>query len=443
MLDRLRAFLNPRRYVIAVVTGIAALTVALLLVTDALSARFAAQLRDELEARAQHGARELAAVAAVGAATDDPQLFNHAIEDYVTSANLKTIAIEAHGKTLVSHGDAASVRWVLAASEHVLVRGPGYVGSWAAGPAGTKVAVVLSTAVLDDADALQSTVWYLLLAVGAAAAVGFVLVRRWRTPVVVRVREIDAPPAEPIPPDNRALEATQRTLQQLLVHADQGFVVVDLATQLVGAHAKLVERWLGAPDPDATLGGYLGGGDIMTATELSAGTMQLQDGSAPLAEVLAQLPARITRDERTFDVRYAPILNGGRAERLLVILDDITEALAREAAAREAREQRDVAALAELLTSNRSEFDEFYAEIARLVASFEAPAEAEAELGAVRAIKDNCAYYGLEAYVETCTAIEASLRETEAPMTDEQRLAVSDGWGKISSRLMRISAAAS
>ena len=449
----LSSFRASRWFTIAVVAAIVGLTLGLLLFENAIADRFTSQLKAGLAARAQHGAQELAAVSSLGDELDDVGLYNAALEGYMTSPDLQAVAIEVDGEILVSRGEISSVRHLFIAAAGELIRGPGYVASWAHGARGNKIAVVMSTAALDDVTAVQARVSYLSIALGAGGALGFVWVRRRRRKkrgstqgahathgtVVVHHVGGDAAPSASV----AHLEAARRVLDQLLEHSEQGVVVIELASQVVVERSKVVERWFGEPTEESTLAGYLGALSVSLATQLSVGASRLIDGSTPLAEGLARMPVQMTHDDRTFDLRYAPILQGETPERLLIILNDVTEKLARERAEREAREARDVATLAQLLTSNRSEFDEFFAEAARLVASLEAPAAADVELGTIRALKDNCAYYGLDAYVQMCTSIESTLRETSAPMDDPQRVAVFDGWSRISTRLMRIGTSAS
>lgn len=435
---------QPRLFVIAIVVGISSFTITLLVLDDALSEQLSSELKTTLEARARHGAQELATVWALGTATNDIGLFNTTIDVYMTSPNVRAIAIEVDGKILASRGELAPLRRVFAARPGELVDGLGYVASWAAGPRSTKIAVVMSTRGLAEVDALQARVSYFTMLVGAVA-IGFSLLTLW-----LRARGAGPQPraasalpeAKVIAAEAPAVDASDGDiLRQVLAHTAQGFVVVELATQVIVAQAKIVERWFGAPTPDTTIASYVGANSVEIATKLSVGLARLHDGSVALADGLKQLPAQMTLDGSTFELRYAPILRGERAERLVLILDDITERLTRERAEREAREKRDVAALVQLIATNRAEFDEFFAEIAGLVASLDAPAAPDAELRTVRTLKDSCAYYGLDSYVELCTSIEASLRDSEAEMDDAQRVALSDGWSRIAMRLTRAGSA--
>jgi hypothetical protein len=202
--------------------------------------------------------------------------------------------------------------------------------------------------------------------------------------------------------------------------------------------AAIVERWLGAPPADDTLASYLGAHGDALADQVRNGLERLCEGVLPLDECLAQLPRRVTTGAITLELYYAPLVRDGKPERILLIISDISEQVSRERKEREAREQREqreVVALSQLMTGDRAAFDEFFAEAAGLVASFEAPRELEDERRALRALKDNCAYYGLETYVELCQQIEHSLTETAEPISDEQRIALADGWARMASQL--------
>jgi hypothetical protein len=226
-------------------------------------------------------------------------------------------------------------------------------------------------------------------------------------------------------------------MRLVLDHASQGFLSIDLGGQLARDRSATLDRWFGEPAPDVTIVEYLSAHSDELAVQFARGLAGLSDG-LPVETSLAQLPNRLSTDAHAFDLHYAPLLRDGKPERILVIITDVTEQVARERELRKQREQRaqrEIVALSQLVSGDRASFDEFFAEAAGLVASLDAPSDAETERRTLRTLKDSCAYYGVETYVELCQEIETSIATTASPMTDEQRVALANGWGKIASQL--------
>jgi hypothetical protein len=448
-----------RWLLIGLVAGVAGLTGVVLVLGRSLSERFASQIEADLEWRALRGAQELSRTSELGLAVSDTAVFNKALDAYASSPDVQAVAVAIGDKLVTSRGTTASIAPVFTAPPGTLVRGDGYVASWAApitldARAG-KIAVVVSTRRLADAQARQTHVSHLTLIAGVAALIlgalavlGLTRGVRVAAPAPVdrdppAAADRDPPPAAPDHRDDereaqaRALDERDRSMRLMLDHAAQGFLTVELGGRLAGERSAIVDRWFGEPAADATLVGYLSPHDPALAAMLGFGLESLCEGVIPLPQCLDQMPKRLTAGASTFDLEYAPVLQGDRPERILLIISDVTEQVAREGALREQREQRELIALSQLITANRAEFDEFFSEAAGLVAALDAPSDPEVERRTVRALKDHCAYYGLETYVALCLGIEASLAETLGPLTDDQRAALAAGWSNVASRLAR------
>jgi hypothetical protein len=306
---------------------------------------------------------------------------------------------------------------------------------------------------LDDVEDLQAQVFHVTLIAGLAAAVLGALVILWRTGRVDRFQEIASvapeasseppqPPAEgpPVEDRTRELDDRNRWMRLVLDRAAQGFITVDLEGRMASERSAIVDRWFGEPAVGAMLAGYLSQHGNELASQFVRGFDRIREGVVPLERCLDQMPRRLTTTgaaAHVFDIAYAPLMRGDKLEGILLIVSDVTEQAARERAQQEQQEQRELVALAQLITGNRAEFDEFFAEVAGLVASLDAPSDPELERRTLRTLKESCAYYGLESYVAVCVAIEVSLVDPADRMTDEQRVALADGWGKVASQMMR------
>jgi len=438
---------------IALFAGVAAVTGVVRGIGQSMSEQFTAQLAADLEWRAVRGAQELSQTSSLALVASQTDSFNRTIDAFVASPDVQAVALELDGKVLASDG-AADVAPVFAAEPGTLVRGDGYVASWAVaanrGVQLGKVAVLVSTRRLAEAHAAQAQLERRTVIAGLAAALLGALVVWWLTrptsqPIVLEpvVVVVDKPAAaagpsldEQLEDATRELDERNRSLRLVLENTVQGFLMVELGGRLTRDRSMAVDRWFGEPGPEVTLADYMSQHDRKTAAQLGRGLAAICEGAMPVEQCLEQMPKQVAADGRTFEIQYAALMQGDRPERILLMFSDITERVARERAEHDAREQRELAVLSQLITGNRSEFDEFFAEIAGLISSLDAPSEIEVERRTVRTLKDNCAYYGLDTYVALCTRIETELAGSDT-MTDEQRIALSDGWGRIASQLAR------
>jgi HPt (histidine-containing phosphotransfer) domain-containing protein len=435
---------------IAMIAEVAGLTGVVVMLSLEMSDPFVSQVQLGLEWRALRGAQELAALAAT-----NPELFNKAIDAYAASPDIQAIAIATDDQIVTSHGTTASIDPVFEAEPGTVVRGDDYVASWAAAVAAEaradKVAVVVSTQPLADAQALQTHISHLILSAGGAAAVLGALVivlftRRVAMPAATaeldgtRKPDDDGPRIDAQLEDvTRELEDRNRDLRLVLDNAAQGFIAADLGGRITGERSAVIDRWFGEPaagEPSGVmLAGYLSAHDHKVAAQLSRGFEAICEGAIALRQCLDQMPKRLVSAANAFDVKYAPLMRDDKPERILLILSDVTERVTGERKQHEQREQRELTALAQMITDNRAEFDEFFAETAGMVASFDAPSEPDVERSTLHKLKESCAYYGLETYAELCQSIEATLDDPSRIMSDEHRVALSEAWARVASQL--------
>jgi two-component system chemotaxis sensor kinase CheA len=118
-----------------------------------------------------------------------------------------------------------------------------------------------------------------------------------------------------------------------------------------------------------------------------------------------------------------------------LILSDITEHIVRE---RAEREQRELVALFQRITADRTGFDEFLEEAGGLVASLATPGDPLVERRTVHTLKGNCAIYGFERYAELCHAIETELADSPEPLSTEHRTRLADAWHKQMTQMQRL-----
>jgi signal transduction histidine kinase len=230
------------------------------------------------------------------------------------------------------------------------------------------------------------------------------------------LRERDAAQAE--------LSERNRAMRMVFDNVAQGFITVGLDGVMDRERSAIVETWFGTPAPGATLPGYLESIAPEYASRLDVELEQLRDDLLPVEVMLAQLPTGFSAAERTFNVAYTPILENGKVQRLLVIVNDVTEHLARE---RMENEQRELVGLFKRISTDRSGVEEFLTEAAGLVAAVRSEDDPVAQKRLLHTLKGNCALYGLESYALLAHQVEAELDKQDG-LTAGQRAQLVAGW---------------
>jgi len=170
------------------------------------------------------------------------------------------------------------------------------------------------------------------------------------------------------------------------------------------------------------------------------GLSEVREGLLPLELLLSQLPSRMAVAGRTMRLGYQPIFRtsglpreeGADAEgleRLLVVITDITDELARE---RVERDSREMIRVFQRIASDRHGFMQFMEESEALVAAVEKGEDTiETERRVVHTLKGNASLYGVESLANLCHELETKLRDEERGMSAEERRMVITGWRRV------------
>jgi two-component system, chemotaxis family, sensor kinase CheA len=429
---------------IALLAGVVLVTGFMFTLVQTLSERFGPEVRADLEWRALRGAQELSRTADLGLAISDAATVTESFGVYAESSDVQAIvAIDASGAVVARHGTIAEIEPVFAVPPGTLVTGDGYVASWAPaiieGVTVGKVAVVVSTRRLADAETVLSRVSNTTLIAGLTGALlGALVILFFARAVSVRdhqLKDYAQNLEDKVEVRTRELDERNRGMRLVLDNVAQGFITVDLAGVIASERSAIVDHWFGELAAGATFGEVIADRDPTFAKWFELGLEAVRDGHLPLALCLEQMPRRFALSGKTFDVTYSPIMRGDALERMLVIVSDVTEHLIRE---RTEAEQREIVTLFQRITADRAGFDEFMDEASDLVASLATPGAFEVERRTIHTLKGNCAIYGFESYAALCHAIESELAETTAPITDHQRSALADGWREVCERMARL-----
>lgn len=218
----------------------------------------------------------------------------------------------------------------------------------------------------------------------------------------------------------------------VLDSVEQGLLTIDLEGQLSPERSAITERWFSAPQPEDTLITWLRRHNEVFADSLELGLEELRDGFMPAEIILSQLPTRFTAGDQTFELLYRPISpeaqrEDAQPERLLVIINDITQALRRE---QEEARQRQVVTLAQKIAQDREGILEFIQETERLLACLKTPdAYSLPELERLlHTLKGNTSLYGLHSFAQLCHHLEDELEEQGDKPSLEQVQVLEEAW---------------
>jgi two-component system chemotaxis sensor kinase CheA len=204
----------------------------------------------------------------------------------------------------------------------------------------------------------------------------------------------------------RQVDDKNREMRVLLDNVDRGFSTIDRRGRLAGEHSAAMDRWFGAPAPDATWFDYL----ATFAPRIASGSrvcwQAVVDDMMPLEVTLAQMPSEFAVGATSYRVEYRPI---GDASEFLVVVTDTTHEHAED-------ERAEVMELLERVLADRAGVESFLE-------------ETEAQLDALRrgdlldlhvvrrtvhTLKGNAALFGLASIANACHRVEDGIDETGA-----------------------------
>ena len=201
------------------------------------------------------------------------------------------------------------------------------------------------------------------------------------------------------------LDGRNRDMRTVLDNVREGLITVAVDGTMSREKSLAMEQWFGRSAPDARLWDYLVPNDPPTAQMLELNWQQLGEDVIPIELCLDQMPKRINRAGRTFDIEYTPVLDGEKLDKVLVVIADVTdhiEALRTEAA------QREILAVFERIVRDRAGFADFLAETQRLVARVTGNARPDVDelKRALHTLKGNAGVYGLASIADVCHDLE-------------------------------------
>lgn len=445
-IPRLRRWL-----IIGLTVAVVGFTVAVSVLVHRIFDNFGPGVASDLQWKTLRGAQELAAAVDLGLAVQDADAVRLAFGDYRQNEDVVAVVAETAGNVPVaSHGAVPAFQGGPFGGPPSTVRQVGeLLVAWAPsvieGSLVGRVSLMVSTRRLVQSRALLRRLNLGTLLSGIIAwSLGFAFVVFFTRNIAVRdaqLAEYASGLEKKVSERTTELARINSGMRLVLDSVEQGLLTIDVAGVMSPERSAVCDRWFGPAEPGQSFIDVVSLLDPDVADWLCLGLGELRDDALPLELLLAQLPARMRLGTRTLRLAYQPIYRAtapvpapGDAttpDRLLVVLTDITEELARE---RLERDSRETIRVFECLASDRHGFVQFLEEGDALIASLmhqgdQASADArEVENRVVHTIKGNASIHGVDSVAELCHELEAKLRDEGRAMTDDERRSLVGAW---------------
>lgn len=121
-------------------------------------------------------------------------------------------------------------------------------------------------------------------------------------------------------------------------NVEQGFVTIDREGKLASERSRIIDLWFGAPEAGSTIFDLLDRRTPDFASRSPHAWIEVVDGIMPLEVTLEQMPHALVSQGAQLHVSYLPVGGTVSPERFLVVIADVTAAVARQRAERERSE---------------------------------------------------------------------------------------------------------
>jgi HPt (histidine-containing phosphotransfer) domain-containing protein/PAS domain-containing protein len=232
----------------------------------------------------------------------------------------------------------------------------------------------------------------------------------------------------------RELNHRNGELKAVLDNVEQALLVVDMAGNIARERSAAVDRWFPSATPGRSIWGLVHEFDHNAAYWLELGWEDLQSGAMPSSIVISQLPKTWCSGERHYHVSFQPIGGEANFDRMLLIVSDVTDQIARTH--REA-DQREQLFIFERFMADRSGLFEFLSESKRLVdESINTGTSDQTRIfRLVHTLKGNCALFGIGSIARRCHELESKMVESDEPVALQELEALGQAWASFEDKV--------
>jgi two-component system, chemotaxis family, sensor kinase CheA len=236
-----------------------------------------------------------------------------------------------------------------------------------------------------------------------------------------------------------ALDGRNRDMRLVLDHVNQGLLTMTREGVVSGERSAITDKWLGPVPAQTTLWGHLQARDALFADTLQNSWEQVIDDFLPLELTLGQMPKVAVVSERHLEFEYMPIWEGARIDKLLVVISDVSERLARE---RDRAHQEDVLRIFQAVQRDKQGFVDFFAEGTALVSALtrvDANTDFVVLKRQIHTLKGNSAVFGIMSVAKTCHELETRMAENATKHVELEELEqLRVRWGELTAIVLKL-----
>ena len=229
------------------------------------------------------------------------------------------------------------------------------------------------------------------------------------------------------------LGARNRDMRLVLDNVNQGFLTVSARGILAQERSTIVDRWFGSYGAEVQFADYIGKTDALYAGSFQMGYEAILEDILPRELCIEQMPARLRTGGREFRCSYSAIVKDDRFDGLLIVINDVTSELLH---ARQESERKEILAMFESLSRDRSGFLNFMDEASEMVGQL-ATANRDKQRRLLHTLKGNAALVGFSVVAQICHRIEDVLEEHEGTVGETELTPLSERWQVINESLQR------
>lgn len=251
----------------------------------------------------------------------------------------------------------------------------------------------------------------------------------------------------------------QRDMKLILDNTAQGLVTIGMDGKVLGEGSKAMRNWFGEQGDAELLSEWIGRSDSKFAEWFDLGLEAVTEGFLPRDITIGQLPKAVHVDGRTYTLAYrmvdqetetetepapeedrrefereapAPI-----EEKMLVMINDVTEQLEKEA--RE-RRQAELLELFKHISRDKPGFLDFLGEAEELMAALMNGKYDDLEhlKRLIHTLKGNSAIFGMQTFSGICHELESMIADEGIAPTDEDIERVEAAWNNIREDLKQL-----
>jgi two-component system chemotaxis sensor kinase CheA len=229
----------------------------------------------------------------------------------------------------------------------------------------------------------------------------------------------------------RALADRNRDMRLVLDNVNQGFLTVSTLGLLAQERSAIVDRWFGSYQGETKFVDYIAKVDAMYAASFGLGYEALIEDVLPRELCIEQMPARLRHDGREFRCSYFSIMKGDQLDGLLIVINDVTVELLH---ARQEAERKEILAMFEALTKDRTGFLSFIDEANDLFKHLQG-ADLLMQRCILHTLKGNAALMGFAIVSNLCHQAEDELADRSTPLPAAAFAPLEQRWAALNEAL--------